>query len=80
MTRVARAMRPGGWMVLGHGKFSGDAVADSLTRLKTTAYGGTPLDDAAAQELARDAGFVDVSTMPTPPGAPAITVGRSPPR
>lgn len=74
--RVVRAMAPGGWLMLGHGKFADAPVDNAVTRFKTVAYGGTALDDEQAQRLLRDAGLQDVTTAPTPPGAPAITVGR----
>jgi hypothetical protein len=74
--RVARAMAPGGWVMLAHGKFADAPVDNAVTRFKTVAYGGTALDDEQAQRLLRDAGLQDVTTPPTPPGAPAITVGR----
>lgn len=76
---VARALIPGGWLLLGHGKYGDDRVDDAVNRFKTTAFGGTPLDDQHAQQLLRDTGLSDVTTLPTPPGAPAITVGRKPP-
>jgi Methyltransferase domain len=75
-TRIARALLPGGWLMVGHGKFAGDATDEALTRFKTVAYGGTALNDHQAQSLLQNAGLIDISTMPTPPGAPAITVGR----
>jgi hypothetical protein len=78
LPRVAAALRPGGWLVLGYGKVGGTPVQDALTRLKTLAYGGTPLDEAAACHLLRNAGLTSVRTMPTPPGAPAITIGQKP--
>ena len=77
-SRVAGALVPGGWLMVGHGKFTTDPVEDAITRFKTVAYGGTALDDDQAQSLLRDAGLIDVSTIPTPPLAPAITVGRKP--
>ncbi len=77
--RLARSLVPGGWLVVGHGKLGGDPLDDALTRFKTVCYGGTPLDDEQAQRLLRDAGLVEVATVPTPPGAPAITIGRRQP-
>ncbi len=62
--------------MVGHGKFGGSPAQDALTRLKTLAYGGTPLDEAAACHLLRNAGLTSVRPMPTPPGAPAITIGQ----
>lgn len=63
--------------MLGHGRFAGDPIGDAVSRLKTVAFGGTPLA-AAAQALLRDEGLEDVATLETPPGSPAITVGRRP--
>jgi hypothetical protein len=76
MPRVARAMVPGGWVMLGHGKYGEVAADNAITRFKTVVYGGTALDDEQAQRLLRDAGLSEVTTTPTPAGAPAITVGR----
>jgi len=79
LPRMAAALAPGGWLVVGHGKFHGNGLAAAVTRLKTTAYGGTPLDDDGAQELLRTAGLEQVSSLVTPEGAPGISVGRRPP-
>ena len=73
---VARALRSGGWLMLGHGKYAGDPVDDALNRFKTVAYGGTALDDAQAQQALADAGLDAVTPTPTPLVSPAITVGR----
>ena len=78
LPRVAAALRPGGWLMAGHGKLGGTPVEDALTRLKTIAYGGTPLEESAACRLLRDAGLTSVRPIPTPAGAPAITVGQKP--
>lgn len=74
--RVVRSLVPGGWLIVGHGKLGGDPVDDAVTRFKTVSYGGTPLSSEQAQSLLTTAGLVEVSTVPTPVGAPAITVGR----
>ncbi|MGI8613500.1 MAG: SAM-dependent methyltransferase [Nocardioidaceae bacterium] len=78
LPRVASALLPGGWVLLGHGKFTGEHLDDTLTRFKTLAFGGTALDDHQAQQVLKDSAFEAVSTMPTPPGTPGITVGRKP--
>ena len=78
LPRIVAALRPGGWLIVGHGKFGGTPAEDALTRLKTLAYGGTPMDDAAACELLRRTGLTSVRTVPTPAGAPAITIGQNP--
>ncbi len=74
--RVVRSLAPGGWLILAHGKLPTDPLDVALDRLRTAAFGGTSLDDAEAQQLLREAGLQDISTAPTPPGAPSITVGR----
>ena len=78
LPRITTALRPGGWLMVGHGKFGGTPVQDALTRLKTITYGGTPLDHAAACSLLRDAGLTSVRPIPTPAGTPAITIGQRP--
>ena len=77
LPRVVAALRPGGWLIVGHGKSGGTPAQDALTRLKTLAWGGTPLDDPAACQLLRTAGLASVRTVPTPAGAPAVTIGQN---
>ena len=76
--RVVQSLLAGGWLMLGHGKYGGSAVNDAVGRFKTIAYGGTALNDGQAEEMLRSARLVEVRTVPTPQGAPAITVGRKP--
>src|SRR6516225_9121789 len=78
LPRVVAALRPGGWLIVGHGKFGGTPAEDALTRLKTVAHGGTPLDETAACQLLRDAGLTSVRPVSTPRGVPAITIGQKP--
>ncbi|MGR7026177.1 SAM-dependent methyltransferase [Geodermatophilus sp. URMC 62] len=73
---ATRALRPGGWLMLGHGKYGHDPVENALNRFKTVAYGGTALDATRAQQLLAEVGLTAVSTAPTPLGSPGITVGR----
>lgn len=77
--RVANSLRAGGWLMLGHGKYGGSAISDAIGRFKTVVYGGTALDDEEAERMLRSAGLVEVRTVPTPHGSPAISVGRKPP-
>ena len=76
--RAAAALRPGGWIILGHGKLHGEPFDVALTRLKTLAYGGTALSDPEAQDLLTGAGLDRVTTVATPHEAPAVTVGHRP--
>jgi hypothetical protein len=77
--RLRSALVPGGWLIMGHGKYGGDPVDDAVGRFTTVAWGGTALDDAQAAALLTDAGFEGVRSLPTPPNAPALTAGRRPP-
>jgi hypothetical protein len=79
LPRMVAALVPGGWLMVGHGKFNGPRMSDALTRLQTAAFGGTPLTGDEAQSLLRQVGLQQVATLPTPLGAPGITVGRKPP-
>lgn len=76
LPRVAAALRPGGWVFVARGKFDGTPAENALTRLKTLVYGGTPLDEAEASDLLRGAGLTSVRPLPTPEGAPGITIGQ----
>jgi hypothetical protein len=71
---------PGGWIVIGHGKFNENPLSSALTRFQTVAFGGTPLDDSQAENVLKQAGFDLVNTLPTPHGVPGITIGRRPPQ
>jgi hypothetical protein len=78
LPRVAKALVPGGWLMMPHGKFHDDQMKNALSRLQTTVYGGTAVDDDEAEALLRGVGLEKVLTFPTPEGAPAFTVGRRP--
>jgi SAM-dependent methyltransferase len=78
LPRLARALVPGGWLMMAHGKLHDDPLKNALGRFQTTVYGGAALDDGEAQALLRGVGLEQVLTPPTPEGAPAITVGRRP--
>jgi hypothetical protein len=76
--QIVPALVPGGWLMVGHGKFGGGGLSDALTRFQTAAFGGTALDNEQAQDLLTNAGLESVATLTTPDGAPGITVGRRP--
>lgn len=78
LPRMVAALVPGGWIMVGHGKFDVSGLSSALTRFQTVAFGGTAINNHEAQELLRGVGLELVTTLPTPEGAPAITVGRRP--
>jgi hypothetical protein len=65
-------------MMMGHAKLGQRGLSDAVTRFQTVAFGGTAMDENEAQQLLRSAGLGLVMTLPTPEGAPGITVGRRP--
>jgi len=73
--RLAAALRPGGLLLVGHGRYDGTEIDNALTRFQTLTYGGTPLDAPGAVQLLEAAGLTAVRTVPSPPGAPALTAG-----
>lgn len=73
--RLVAALRPDGLLMVGHGKYDGPELDVAVTRFKTVAYGGTPLDGPTATRLLESHGLTGVQTVPTPPGAPGLTVG-----
>jgi SAM-dependent methyltransferase len=75
---VAAALRPGGWLMLGHGRFGADPLHDALLRFRTIVYGGTALDDDEAEKLLTSCGLTDIRSLPAPSAAPSITAGRQP--
>jgi len=78
LRRVFAALRSGGWLVVGTGRFDGDALAVSVTYWRTLRSGGTPLPPDQAPAVLADAGFVEVMALPSPPGAPALYAARKP--
>jgi hypothetical protein len=79
LRRVFAALRSGGWLVVGAGRFDGDALSVAVTYWKTLRSGGTPLTSDQAQEILTNAGYVEVAELPAPPGAPALYAARKPP-
>lgn len=75
MANVVAALKPGGLLMVGHGRFDGTDLQNAITRFKVTAYGGTALDARTATAMLTNHGLTAVHTAPTPPGAPAITIG-----
>jgi hypothetical protein len=76
LQRMVDALIPGGWLMVGHGKFADGGLSSALTRFQTVAFGGTAINAAEAQDLLRRVRLDHVATLPTPEGAPGITVGR----
>jgi SAM-dependent methyltransferase len=76
VARVRDALRLGGWLVVGAGRFDGDPLAVAVTRWKTLRARGTPLSADDARIALDAAGLVDFRVLPTPPAGPALYAGR----
>lgn len=77
--RVHRALRPGGWLLFPMMRAGGDALAASLTRLRAALFGGLVTTTEKVEALLREAGFVDVRTLPGAPTAlTAMIAARKP--
>jgi SAM-dependent methyltransferase len=76
---VARAVKPGGWIVLGRFLPLPDPVANAMLQLRTYRFGGHLLDEARSVDLLEAAGCTAVrATTAPPPVQMAFTVGQKP--
>lgn len=69
LARARAALRPGGWVSIGASNESAPAPIAALFRLRETHWGGPVWSPAQAQQVLRDAGYVDVHALPCPPTA-----------
>ena len=77
--RVMRALRPGGWVVLGVFLPRPDPLAAATNALHTIRFGGCVLDEPRAADLLEDAGFADVHSLErTAPMPLGFVLGRRP--
>jgi SAM-dependent methyltransferase len=75
--RVGAALRPGGWLVIGAGRFEGDPLAVAVTRWKTVLSGGKPFPPEARAAV-ESVGLTRFTEIPAPPGAPALYAASRP--
>lgn len=80
LARAKQALRPGGWVSIGANNDLAPPPAAALFRLRETQWGGPAWSPAEAEQVLRDAGFVDVRALPTPAHAVVSwVVGRAAP-
>jgi hypothetical protein len=72
--RAARALKPGGWLLLAMLNAAGDSLAASLVRLRATLWGGLLAPPATVEALLAQAGLGAVATLPGPPSSPIVMV------
>ena len=79
--RVGTALKPGGWVLLALAALvsAPDPRVAAVWRVRVTTWGGGLTTTADAEALLKTAGFSEVRTLPTPPGAvAALVAGRRP--
>ena len=80
LAAVVRALRPGGWVVLGLNRQAQDPLAAALAALRWTRSGGGSLDGKVAIDLLVAAGCDEVHGVPPAGPAPIeLILGQRPP-
>ena len=69
-----RALRPGGWVVLGALGAPGGELAPALERLRATLWGSEALEPAAVAALCEEAGLRDVRVLEPPAEADLVPI------
>lgn len=78
--RAARALRPGGWLLLAFAQPGADPLAAALSRLRTELWGGSQLAAAEIGGVLARSGLVEIEALPSAPGAAvAMVAARRPP-
>jgi len=79
LTRVHRALRPGGWVLVQTVSPRGDALQCAVLRLVCTLWGGEPLDAGRVQKTLTLAGFQSTGIFSADTGWPVDhATGRRP--
>lgn len=76
LPRLYRALRPGGWVLVGMGRLEGSGLSGEVTRWQTELIGGTPLTPGEARILLIQTGFADFVILGTPLGTPVVVAAR----
>lgn len=76
LARLYRALRPGGWILVGMGRLEGSGLSGEVTRWQTELIGGTALTPGEARTLLVQAGFSDFVILDTPPRTPVVVAAR----
>jgi predicted O-methyltransferase YrrM len=79
LERIARAVRPGGWIVLGRFEPPPSPLAQATTTLRTIRSGGSILDVEHATDLLENAGCTSIrSHEPKGPLPMGFVIGQKP--
>jgi SAM-dependent methyltransferase len=80
IAQAIRALRPGGWIVLGRIRPPQEPLSAAVDTLRTTRSGGSQIDATTAEKLLSGAGYTEVHTVPPGPGPSPLelTIGQRP--
>jgi SAM-dependent methyltransferase len=74
LAAVERALRPGGWVVLGALGAPDGALAPAVERLRATLWGSEALAPEAVAALCEEAGLIDVRVLDAPAEADLVPI------
>ena len=74
LTRVHRALKTGGWVLLATVRPSSDPIAGPLARLRLAQFGGWDVSPEESAAFLTKSGFEDVKILPGPPNSPAAMI------
>ncbi|MFB7493370.1 class I SAM-dependent methyltransferase [Streptomyces sp. NPDC056161] len=76
LPRLASALVPGGWLVVGTNPAAGDALRRSVGQWLAVRNGGNSYDTARMTEVLESLGLRESRTFPTVPGGPVLVAAR----
>ncbi|GAB3766841.1 SAM-dependent methyltransferase [Microlunatus parietis] len=76
--RLHRALRPGGWLLVGALRDTDDPLWSAINRWRVVRDGGCPLTATEVIMELRQAGFTEITTPEVPRAAPALIAARRP--
>jgi SAM-dependent methyltransferase len=77
ISAITRAVKPGGWLVLGRFLRMPDPMADAMLDLRTYRFGGHLLTEERSVELLESAGCTSIRVVPAPPPVQmSFTIGQ----
>ncbi|MEO6158793.1 MAG: hypothetical protein ABIQ39_14350, partial [Ilumatobacteraceae bacterium] len=76
---IHNSIVPGGWIIVAAGRLEGNDLGVSVTRWQTVLAGGTAITGTEARSMLASNGFTNITTIPTPAGAPTLHCGQRPP-
>ncbi|PWR07769.1 SAM-dependent methyltransferase [Micromonospora acroterricola] len=78
LPRLAEALRPGGWLVVGTNPPAGDPLRAAVAAWNAVRNGGNAYDTDRMADVLTAAGLDDVRRFPTVPGGPVLLAARHP--